>query len=34
MKGGNDYEIYNDNRVIGNNVINYNDTIHLLKELF
>jgi phosphomannomutase len=34
MKGGNDYEIYNDNRVIGNSVINYNDTIHLLKELF
>jgi phosphomannomutase len=34
MKGGNDYEIYNDERVIANSVVNYNDTIRLLKELF
>jgi phosphomannomutase len=34
MTGGNDYEIYNDKRVIGNSVITYNDTIHLLKKLF
>lgn len=34
MKGGNDYEIYNDERVIANSVVNYNDTIHLLKKLF
>ena len=30
-KGGNDYEIYNDNRTIGHNVTNPLDTINILK---
>ena len=29
-KGGNDYEIYNDNRTIGYNVTNPQDTINIL----
>ena len=33
-KGGNDFEIYNDSRVIGHHVDCYDDTIKLLKELF
>lgn len=32
-KGGNDYEIYNDNRVVGNSVKTYKDTISLLEDL-
>ena len=32
--GGNDFEIYNDPRVIGHHVDCYNDTIKLLNELF
>ena len=32
-KGGNDYEIYNNERVIGNYVKTYNDTINILKYL-
>jgi len=31
--GGNDYEIYNDNRVIGHKVEKYQDTIELLENL-
>ena len=34
FKGGNDYEIYNDPRVIGHAVNNPDDTMKLLKELF
>jgi phosphomannomutase len=30
MKGGNDYEIYNDHRVIGHHVSKYQDTIDIL----
>jgi phosphomannomutase len=33
-KNGNDYEIYNDSRVIGHKVNDYNETIQLLKSLF
>lgn len=33
-EGGNDYEIYNDSRVIGHHVDNYENTIQLLNELF
>ena len=33
-KGGNDYEIYNDSRVIGHHVDSYNDTIDILKKMF
>ena len=33
-EGGNDYEIYNDSRVIGHHVNNYNDTIQILNDLF
>lgn len=32
MKGGNDYEIYNDPRVIGHHVNNYKETIEQLAE--
>jgi len=32
-KGGNDYEIYNHERVIGNSVKTYNDTINILNDL-
>jgi phosphomannomutase len=34
MKGGNDYEIYNDSRVKGYNVNSYKDTIKYINELF
>ena len=34
MKGGNDYEIYNDSRVKGYGVNNYKDTIKYINELF
>ena len=34
MKGGNDYEIYNDNRVIGHHVSKYQDTIGILTKMF
>jgi phosphomannomutase len=34
MKGGNDYEIFNDPRVIGNTVVTFNDTIEILQKLF
>jgi phosphomannomutase len=33
-KGGNDYEIYNDSRVIAHKVEKYQDTIELLNKLF
>ena len=33
-EGGNDYEIYNDSRVIGHHVDSYNDTIDILKKMF
>ncbi|CAI5758967.1 unnamed protein product [Candida verbasci] len=33
-KGGNDYEIYNDERTIGHAVNNPNDTIRILNEIF
>lgn len=33
-KGGNDYEIYTDDRVIGHSVTNPDDTVRILKELF
>ena len=33
-EGGNDYEIYNDARVIGHHVNCYQDTINKLNELF
>jgi phosphomannomutase len=33
-KGGNDYEIYNDSRVIAHKVENYQDTIEILNKLF
>lgn len=33
-EGGNDYEIYNDSRVIGHHVNCYQDTINKLNELF
>jgi phosphomannomutase len=33
-KGGNDYEIYNDSRVIAHKVENYQHTIELLNKLF
>ena len=32
--GGNDYEIYNDSRVIGHKVQKYQATIRILNELF
>lgn len=32
--GGNDYEIYNDNRVKGNHVNNYLETINIINNLF
>lgn len=34
MKGGNDYEIYNDSRVKGYSVNSYKDTIKYISELF
>jgi phosphomannomutase len=34
MKGGNDYEIYNDSRVNGYKVETYNDTIKYINEIF
>ncbi|GAB1609119.1 phosphomannomutase-like [Argonauta hians] len=34
LPGGNDYEIYEDNRTIGHSVKNPDDTIRLIKELF
>lgn len=33
-KGGNDYEIFNDPRVIGHKVNNFNDTIDILTKKF
>ena len=33
-KGGNDYEIFTDSRVIGHKVEKYNDTIEILKKEF
>ena len=33
-EGGNDYEIYNDSRVIGHHVDSYNDTIKILEKMF
>lgn len=34
FKGGNDYEIYSDPRTIGHSVVNPDDTLKQLKELF
>jgi len=34
MKGGNDYEIYNDPRTIGHSVLNPDDTAAQIKKLF
>ena len=34
LQGGNDYEIFSDPRTIGHTVVNYQDTIDKLKELF
>lgn len=34
QKGGNDYEIYEDERTIGHSVTNPNDTVKILNELF
>jgi hypothetical protein len=33
-KGGNDYEIFSDERTIGHSVTNPEDTARILKELF
>jgi len=33
-KGGNDYEIYSDDRVIGHKVMKYQDTIEILQNMF
>lgn len=34
FKGGNDYEIYTDSRVIGHTVVGWEDTMQQCKNLF